>query len=130
MIRITKLIGRDKIFDYLNNPKVCKVELNNRENKGLKNPYVCRIYLYLDTQIKSSQQDDIATIFGQCRKYGLMQLGKGSNSFLKGICGQEKLGWLSRTHINKLIEIEKKENICFSIPKYFHDLIDKFEDKK
>lgn len=130
VIRVTKLISRDRIFDYTGNPKITKIELNNRDNKGLINPHVCRIYLYLDTQTKNSQHDDISVVLGACRKYSLEPLGKGSNSFLKGLCGQLQLGWISRTHINKLVEIEKKENINLSIPKYFFKLIEEFEDKK
>lgn len=130
MIRITKLIGRNQIFDYINNPKVTKVELNNRDNKGLVNPNVCRIYLYLDTQYKNSQVDHIPTILGSCYKYSLGPLGKNSRSFLSGICGQLELRWLSQTHLKKLVEIEKKEKINLSIPKYFFELINEFEDKK
>lgn len=125
MILITKIIGRDKIFDYIGNPKVCKVELNNREN-NLKNPFACKIYLYLDTQMKNSQHDDISTVIGQCRKYSKEPLSEGSNSFLNGIYSQLALGWLSVTHLNKLVEIQEKEGINLSIPKYFFALIEEF----
>lgn len=126
MIRITKIIGRDKIFDYLGNPNVCKVELSNAENKGMKNPKACKVYIYLDTQNLSSQNDDVYSILGQCLKYSIEPLEKGSNSFLKGILAQRELGWLSATHIKKLVVIEEKNKICFGIPKYFFEFIEEF----
>ncbi len=125
MLRITKLIGRDKIFDYLKNPKVTKVELNNRENKSLKNPFVCRIYLYLDTQIKDTKEEHINMVLGNCKRHENLKI-----PFLKGIVAQKELGWLSATHIKKLMEIEKTHDIDLCIPNYFLDLIDTFEDKK
>lgn len=123
MLRITKLIRRERIFDYLNNPKVAKVELNNGRNKGLKNPKLCKIYLYLDTQVKGSQDDSIQSILGACKK------NEVDIPFIKGIRSQRALGWLSRTHVKKLKEIEVERGLNLSIPHYFWDLIEEFEDK-
>jgi len=127
MIRITKIIDRKNIFDYLGNPKVCKVELNNREN-NLKNPNVCKIYLYLDTQVKNSNIERLHPIFGSCLKFSSKMSNEKNKTFLSAIYPQRSLNWLSETQINRLVEIEKEENIKLSIPKFFFDLINEFKD--
>ena len=127
MIRITKIIDRKKIFDYLSYPIVCKVELNNREN-NLKNPNVCKIYLYLDTQVKNSNIERLQTIFGSCYKFSKELSNEHNKTYLSSICSQKELNWLSETQINRLVEIEKEENINLSIPKFFFDLIDEYKD--
>ena len=130
MLRITKLIGRDRIFDYLNDPKVHKVVVSVPENKGLTNPHVCRIQLYLNTENAEKNKDHVLDILGQCRKNSVNPMGKGVNSFLKGILTQGKECWLSGSHIKKLLTIQEKEKINLSIPKYFVDLINEYSDKK
>lgn len=125
MIRITKIIDRKKIFDYLGNPKVCKVELNNREN-NLKNPNVCKIYLYLDTQVKDSNIEHLHPVFGSCLKFSSEVSNNKNSTFLSAIYPQRNLNWISETQLNRLVE--KEENIKLSIPKYFLELIKEFKD--
>lgn len=46
MLRITRIVAKDKIFDLLNKEYIVKIELKQGKQK-FKNPVICRAEIYL-----------------------------------------------------------------------------------
>lgn len=116
MIRVRKLIPKALLFDYLEKPEVSKVLLYRKRNQALEKKYLCDVQVFYDVEF-----NEIATIIGACKvlinKDGREDFLSGSHhAFLNGVQSQKSLGFLSKSMINKLIEIELKysENLCIS----------------
>lgn len=54
MIRITRFVARDRLFDVLNLPFVSKIELHSRDNRTLVNPAICKMHIYLSMENETS----------------------------------------------------------------------------
>ena len=127
MIRITKLVGKSEIFNILTNPDVSKIELLHSQNASLKNPDICRVNIYIRMKI-----DSLCSIVGNCKELHKKHKGwkKGNSSYVSGICTVLQSGFIKRSTIRKLEEIEISENIKFGIPKHYNELISKFDHYK
>jgi len=124
MLRISILIRKDELFHWLLNPDVAKVEMLNADNRTLKNPNLCRAQVYLRVKM-----DDICSIIGACHSYQKMdrEWKRGNGSYVSGMGSVLKSGFIKASVLNKLKDIEKMENVNFNIPKYFFDLLDKYD---
>jgi len=116
MIRVRHLIPKHEIFNYLENPEVSKILLYRKRNDALKQDYLCDVQVFYDVEF-----NEIATIIGACKvlvdKDGREGLLTGAHhAFLNGIQSQKQLGFLTKTIIKKLIDIESiyNENLCIS----------------
>ena len=123
MIRLNKMILKEDLFRLMNDVSIQKVSLHTSKNRTLTDDKVCRVFLYLrHPNLKS----EIGSIFANLKKYEIIPLGIGDNSFIKGIISQRNFGWLSASHIKKLREIEKRNNIKFGISKNTIKLIEHY----
>ena len=127
MIRITKLIGKDDLFNVMLMDTVTKVELLNSENKTLTNPNVCRVNLYLRINI-----NDLPTIIGNCKSSinTHPKWKKGNKGFVTGFCSSLNDNFIKWSNIKKLRIIGEEESISFSIPTYYDELVSKFDHYK
>lgn len=119
MIRINKIINKNDLLDLLKDTNVAKIELLSSKNKELKDLKVCRVFIYLKTDIKL-----LCSLVGNCKKSKEQSI-KNKN-FLSGICSILQCGFIRSTHVLKLIEIEKNEGLNLSIPKEWIKLIEKY----
>jgi hypothetical protein len=134
MIRIEHLIKKDMIFNWVENPEICRVELTGRNNKGLKDPTVCKIYAFHRVSV-SKDSNLIYGILGSCKKAindndaGIFpeKISDSDHAYLNGIQNQIHYSWLSKSMINKLLEIHSRNpHINLSIPKKIITLVEKY----
>lgn len=134
MIRIEHIIKKDKIFNWVNDPEICRVELSRHKNGKLKDDSVCKIYSF--HRISISDGDHISTILGGCKKAvedndalpkAERFLTEIDHAYLTGIQNQLHYNWLSRSMINKLLDIQKRnQKINLGIPKKIINLVEKY----
>lgn len=133
MIRIGHIIKKEEIFNWVNNPEICKIELSRRKNEKLKDNSVCKIYAFHRVSI-STDSNLIHGILGGCKKAiedndaGIFseKLSDSDHAYLNGIQNQIKYGWLSRSMIKELVEIQGRNCINLNIPKKIITLIEKY----
>jgi hypothetical protein len=123
MIRIRYIIPKEDIFNWVENSNIVKIQLKNHRNMKLKDDKSCEIFAFYKIDFNS-----IPTIIGLCerivnenRRYDF--LNGVDLSFLTGIQSQKRDGYLSKSMIVKLIEIEKKYNVNLSITKEIKNII-------
>ena len=123
MIRINKLIKKDELFAYVNNPDFIKIELTRRKNKDLINPSLCKVFMYLKVDWM-----EFCNMLGVCKKQHNVERNwdKGDKGFLNGIQSCKVDGFMRSTHIIKLMSIEDKYQINLAIPKEYKQLIEKY----
>jgi hypothetical protein len=134
MIRIGHIIKKDEIFTWVNNPEICRIELSRRKNEKLKDDSVCKIYAFHRVSI-SKDSNLIHGILGSCKKAiedndaGIFseKLSDSDHAYLNGVQNQIKFSWLSKSMINKLVEIrDRNPHINLSIPKKIITLVEKY----
>jgi len=123
MIRIKRIIRFSEIPEIIKRTEIRNISIYGSKSRGLENPEVLRVFMFLTSP---NMKDEFNSIFGLLQKYKLIPLGTGDNSYIKGIIPQKNLGWLSITHIKKLQEIEKRNDIHFGISKNIIKLIQKY----
>lgn len=129
MIRISKIIAKDKLFDYINDPMISKVELPASLNRALKNKFVCKIKMYIkDFVFESGNNTMSSNIFGTC-EYHIQntELSQKDRQFIKSIRDQKKLGWIKASQIHKLVDFQKRTNLSLPISKELIQLIEKYK---
>ena len=133
MIRIEHIIKKDEIFNWVNNPEICRVELSRHKNGKLKDDSVCKIYAF--HRISISGGDHIETILGSCKKAivdndaGIFpeKLCDADHAYLNGVQNQIHYNWLSKSMINRLLAIQNRNpKINLSIPKRIVKLVEKY----
>lgn len=120
MIRTRKIIGRDKIFDYVGNSEIAKLEILTSKQKTLKNKEVVSVYIY-----HRLSWNDVLTMIGRCKIYCEKNPDRLKNShtdFVTGMLSAKRDGFVSECNINKLIEIELKTGFDFCISKQIRTL--------
>lgn len=124
MIRITKIINKGDLFDYMSNPEISKVEMLRSENKTLFDKNRCKVRLYL-----SVPYEQLNTILGDCQKHKAEKTDwkKGNECFIGGVGSTKHTGFIRASVLNKIIEISKEEKINISVPKSFIKLINKYQ---
>jgi hypothetical protein len=135
MIRIGHIIKKDEIFTWVNNRDICRIELTRRKNEKLKDDSVCKIYAFHRVSI-SKDSNLIHGILGGCKKAIVEndaeifpeKLSGSDHAYLNGIQNQIKYGWLSRSMIKELLEIQSRNpQINLSIPKKIITLVEKYK---
>jgi len=124
MIRINKLMAKDKVLDLVFHPNVSKIELLSSKNKTLRSDKLSRILIYL--KIKSI--GDLNTILGNVAKIASTKIdwkNTSNKAFLTGVGSIGKVGFIRFTIIEKLLKIELEESLNFGIPEYFVTLPNK-----
>lgn len=137
MIRIEHIIKKDQLFQWVENPDICHIELSRAKNKCLDDKSVCKIYAF--HRISISDGDHISTILGGCKKAvedndALPEaerfLTETDLAYLNGIQNQLQYNWLSRSMINKLLDIQKRNHkINLGIPKKIVKLVEKYSNE-
>ena len=129
MIRISKIIAKDKLFDYVNDPMISRIDLPASLNRALKNPFVCKVLLYVkDTpECEKAPEGRMHGIFTMIKKYYKTTLIDGDDHYLRGIMSQKDLGFIKSSQIFKLSEIEKKNNIDLGVRKELFEIIEKYK---
>lgn len=124
MIRARHLIPKDEFFSYLEKSGITKILLYNKRNRALKNDNLCDVHIYYEVEFK-----DIATIIGACKvvidKDGREGFLRGSDhAFLNGIQSQKQHGFLSKSMILKLMQIETTYDVNLSISQKIKEIIE------
>lgn len=115
MIRKTYLVKRSEIFDWLEKPKVVKIDIVRSDNKTLRDGNICRIHVYYKII-----WGDLYSLFGMC----YTEHKKHKIPYLSGVVGMKRYGYITSTMIKKLKIISEKQKINLGIPLYFLDYID------
>ncbi len=113
MIRIRKIINKSDIFNYIGNEQYSKITVKNSKQRTLKNPELVSIYLY-----KRFNWNDICTVIGMCQAHIDSQVFKNSDedlSFVTMIVFNKRNGYITINDLRKLISLEQKYKINFSI---------------
>ena len=125
MLRITKLVPKVDLFTLLNNPDVAKVEMLNNQNATLKNPYICRVQIYLRIN-----KNDLSFLTANCeaatQRHETWQ--KGHKPFVTGICSIKQAGFIKWSAVQKLANISNIEGVDFGIPKSYQKLVAQFDN--
>ena len=121
MIRTRKIIGKDKIFEYVGNENIAKLEILTSKQKSLKNDQVCSVYIYHRVNFM-----DVCNILGRCRTFIETHPDREKyKSFVTGLMSARQVGFVSECNINKLIEITKKTGYFFGISQQIADICTK-----
>ena len=114
---------RSELFDWLENPKISKVVLHRAKNGNLKNDALCDVYVFHYVDFA-----DIVNIIGACKvainndgRHGILS-GK-HHTFLNGIQSQKQHGFLSKSMIIKLMDIEIKYDMNLSISNVIREIV-------
>ena len=120
MIRINRLIKKDSIFDILELPNICKVELLRRK-ANQKNPYIIRAYIYL--RIENSGRE--RTVFNNL----MNSINKTTNKIRTTIDQAISDGFIKESTYKELgISIDKRcEELC---NKYNQEFFFNYESNK
>ena len=112
MFRKSFIIKKDNLFKWIESEQLSRVEIANSYNKTLRDKTLCKIYVYFKIPIM-----DLNTIFGAC-KSELEKIKIGiDHAFVNGIQNLKGQGFISEKHLKKLIEIEERNGVNFSISK-------------
>jgi len=124
MLRITKIILKDKVFDLLNDPKIAKISMDSGKNKSIKNEAMVRTSIYLKVQFCDwvCVNKKIASTI-QSHAF----VNNENKIFLCSLASSFKVGYIKARYISKLKEMQIEENVNFNIPKYFTTLIEQYE---
>ena len=125
MIRIKYIIPKKDLFNWIENPEIIKVLLIGKRNLKLENDFLCEIFAFHYIDFST-----VATIIGSCKRVadedGRYEILSSEDlSFLRGIQSLKGNGYLTKSIIIKLIEIEKKYDVNLSISNKVIDLIEK-----
>ena len=111
MYRKSFIIKRENLFKWVESDHISKIEITNTYNKSLRDRSLCKIYVYFKISC-----EELLTILGCCKKEMInIQVLSSDRQFLKGIQNLRGLGFLPEKHLLKLIDIEQRNGINFSI---------------
>jgi len=125
MIRVRHLIGKQDLLSWIDREDIVKVQLVSKNNRELKNNEICEIYVFYKIE---NSIIGINTILGACQatinddtkdKF----LTDSDHAFLNGIQSSKAVGFLSKSKVEKLLNIEKKYKINLSISKEIKDIV-------
>lgn len=120
MIRINKLIGKDSIWKYINDPNVYSIELRPSGQKGLKNPNICRVLLKVGNENAEHCNMDFNSVIASIEKHKDRKI-----PYLSGVLSQRYENYLTATQILKLKKFSDG-GYKINIPKYYFSLIEKY----
>lgn len=131
MICSRHLIKKEDVFKHLENPKIVKIVLNHKRNANLKNENLCDVKIFY--RVKFHQINDILVA---CKK--VIDLDRRDNflhgidhALINGVQSQKQPhGFLTRTIINKLMDIEKEYGVNFSISKEISSIVELLNKEK
>lgn len=119
MIRITRFIAKDRVFDVLYLPFVSKIELHSQGNRTLTNPAICKVNIYL------IMQDETSTSYNRCLnkidEYGI----KNNNTKVRALVSAAKTdGFFQEKRLSLFPDSLAKEyrGLCAYYSKEFFDL--------
>lgn len=111
------------LFDWLETPNISKVVLHREKNSNLKNDALCDVYVFHYVDFA-----DIVNIIGACKvainndgRYG--ELSRKHHAFLNSIQSQKQHGFLSKSMIKKLMDIEIKYRINLNISDAVREIV-------
>lgn len=120
MIRKSYIIPKITIFDWSNKKDVVKIELQRGKNK-FNNPLVCKIHVYFGSSKESffefkSRYCDILK--------NNKDISSHDHAFLNGMKNSFGIGFFRYTNVLKIMEIEKRYNVNFKIPKSWDEILE------
>jgi ribosomal protein S17E len=124
MIRTRLLLKRDELFNWLQNPDIVKIEMNNYDNRRLKNKTICDCDVYHRTSV-----GEIHSILGNCAALVKESdtvshiLSPKDHSFLNGFQTQKTYGYLTRKMVKQLLKIEEDYNVKLNISKRIRNIV-------
>lgn len=124
MIRITKIVKKESIFDILNDPLVLKVELIRSKNIDLTNDTVCRVVIYqnISPQITHNFYTVLRNIVTDKNKNNTWK-STNNRDFLSGLLGNS---FIRKVNYFKIKQIELEEDVSFGMPKIIKQFIKKY----
>lgn len=131
MLRQTRLIQRDDIWNYIDSPLVSKVTIARRKNVGLTNPALVKIYSYW--KLPTHALNDLCgNIQAQTHNYklrvkniklGIPEMTNPEWNELNAIISAKSNGFVRTKDIQLLLEYEKRFKMNFMIPSEILDLL-------
>jgi hypothetical protein len=121
-VRVSHLIKKSEIVDFLNKDIYQKVEWTRGKNVGLKNPDVCKIRTYHAVPLEVFN-----SMFGNIKKWVSENAENPAfvyedKTFLTSIQSCTKTGWISKSHLVKIINLQAKYSAPFGIAKSLRKL--------
>jgi len=120
MLRVSKIIPKDKLFEFIEDPNVVKVEVSSSYN-NLRDKTLCKIYVYLKISIF-----DVCSVVGNIKKEIKQTTGMTQSNwdYLHGFLGSSlQQGFVTTSDVVNLTRIEDEQGILFGIPKNWYKLI-------
>lgn len=112
MLRKTFFVEKSKVLDIIQRNDVVKVEISKSDNKGLKNPKICKVMVYFQTDFLA-----LCNFIGHC-KFVKEKYPKQANiGLLTGIATSKGNGFIRESIVLKLKSFEDKSGINLNIPK-------------
>jgi hypothetical protein len=116
MIRFTKIIKKDDLWNLMEDPLISKIEILRREN-NLRDQTLCKIHFYVFVNFW-----DVCTMLGSIKKHG------GKDPLFNGIQGIKGDGFIKGSILKKIRDKAIEKDIKIDFPKYFFELIDKYDE--
>jgi len=129
MIRIKKIIPKDKLWEYVADTNISRIDIPTSLNRALSDPLVCKVLIYVkDTpECERAPEGRMHGIFTMIRKQLKLTANSSDHGFLTGLMAQKNLGWLKESQINKLYEIQQRDKVDLNILKKLIDIIKKYK---
>lgn len=121
-IRITKIIHKTQLDDYVKDQNICRISIVRRKN-NLSNPNLLKVELFILVD-----KQKFHNLIEQCKVISKNnKIGNGVNSFLNGLGNAKVCGFISCGNIIKLQSIELEYNLNLSLPHIYLELITKYK---
>lgn len=118
MLRVRKIVPKTDILNIALDVNNAKIEILQSDQKFLKDPNVCSVYVY-----KRVDWSLICGIIGACEKATSHQITKEQDlGFVKGIVSMKMHGYITKSHLDKLGRLEKEYKYSFNIAKSLKQL--------
>ena len=122
MIRFTKIIKKDDIFKYMNDLNVSKISIPRRIN-NLNDTSVVKVHLFINVDWTK-----FCSMLAHLKQLAEgTKIGPGVNPFFKGLGNCKHCGFITKTDVQKIINIETTYNIKCAITKNYIELINKYK---
>lgn len=107
MIRQSKILPKNKIFDLVDDKSIAKVELKHQDNKRLNDPTVVKAYIFHRWPI-----GDLHTIAGNCKSIASSNsVPQPESGLVAAMADYKHRGYYQGTNLIKLMSISDKYGV-------------------
>lgn len=112
MLRKTFFVEKSRVLDIIKRDDVVKVEITKSDNKGLRNPNICKVMVYFQTDFLA-----LCNFIGHCKTVKENHPKVANIGLLTGIATSKGNGFIRESTVMKLKSFQDRTGICLNIPK-------------